>query len=74
MWKTILFYLVVYGLAAFYSWTLALSFLWKYITNPSVKFWRVKRRDTPPDCLTNPDYGQHSYIQLKVRRASPAKL
>ncbi|XP_059486281.1 epoxide hydrolase 4-like [Neocloeon triangulifer] len=65
MWKSIATWLVVYAIAFFYTWLLALSYLWKYVTNPGVKFWRVQRRDTPPDCLTNPDYGQHSYIQLK---------
>ncbi|CAB3368165.1 Hypothetical predicted protein [Cloeon dipterum] len=65
MWKKIVTWLVVRAIALFYTWLLALFYVWKYVTNPGVKFWRVQRRETPPDCLSDPAYGQHAYVQLK---------
>lgn len=67
MIKTILLKLFVYGLALFYAWLLAITYFIKWIKDPSKKFWRVQRRDVPPECLSDPVYGQHSYKQLKVR-------
>jgi hypothetical protein len=66
MWKKVLTWLVVRAIGLFYAWLVVLYYAWKYVTNSSVKFWRVKRRDTAPDCLSDPQLGQHSYIQLKV--------
>jgi hypothetical protein len=67
MWKKVLTWLVVRAIALFYALLVALFFAWKYVTNRSVKFWESKQRDTAPDCLSDPQLGQHSYIQLKVR-------
>jgi hypothetical protein len=34
-----------------------------YICNPSAS--RVKKRDQPPACLTDPQHGNHGYLSLK---------
>ncbi|KAJ4426903.1 hypothetical protein ANN_26702 [Periplaneta americana] len=36
----------------------------RYITNPSA--FQVKKRDKPPECLTDPVHGTHGYFSLKI--------
>ena len=39
------------------------------ILHPTRMFWRVKRRQTAPECLTDPAYGIHGYLPIEVRSA-----
>jgi hypothetical protein len=36
------------------------------ILHPTRMFWRVKRRQTAPECLTDPAYGIHGYLPIEV--------
>lgn len=40
------------------------------LLHPTRSFWRVKRRRTAPDCLTDPAYGIHGYLPIEVGNAS----
>ncbi|XP_065213576.1 epoxide hydrolase 4-like [Planococcus citri] len=60
-----IFYSAVYFVAsfiAFYS-LLKIAYVW---VRSSAKSWtRYKRRELPPECLNDPVYGEHGYIQIK---------
>jgi hypothetical protein len=36
------------------------------LLHPTRFFWKVKRRDKAPDCLTDPAYGIHGYLPIEV--------
>jgi len=35
------------------------------LLHPTRLFWRVKRRETAPKCLTDAAYGNHEYLPLQ---------
>jgi hypothetical protein len=37
------------------------------LLHPTRLFWKVKRRDTAPACLTDPVYGIHGYVPIEVK-------
>lgn len=37
------------------------------LLHPTRLFWKVKRRDTVPACLTDPAYGIHGYLPIEVK-------
>jgi hypothetical protein len=56
----------VYG-AAFIAAGLVLARLClSILLHPTRFFWRVRRRDTAPECLTDPAYGIHGYLPIEV--------
>jgi hypothetical protein len=56
--------LIVYTIAFFVGLYMSLRLAIRYVLNPSA--FPVKKRDTPPKCLTDPDLGIHGYLSLKV--------
>jgi len=60
----------VYSVAFFVAF-LAFSRLWiSILLHPTRMFWRVKRRKTAPECLTDPAYGIHGYLPIEVSSGS----
>jgi hypothetical protein len=37
------------------------------LLHPTRVFWKVKRRDKAPECLTDPAYGIHGYLPIEVK-------
>jgi hypothetical protein len=58
--QTVLVYTIA-CIAGFYT---SLRLAIRYVSNPSA--FPVKKRDKPPNCLTDPDLGIHGYLSLKV--------
>lgn len=55
-------YLFVYTIASVIGLYRALELAFRYITDPSA--FHVKKRDKPPECLTDPAHGMHGYLSL----------
>jgi hypothetical protein len=37
------------------------------LLHPTRLFWKVKRREKAPACLTDPAYGIHGYLPIEVK-------
>lgn len=53
----------VYTVASVIGLLRGIELAFRYITNPSA--FQVKKRDKPPECLTDPVHGTHGYFSLK---------
>ncbi|KAG8280257.1 Epoxide hydrolase 4 [Homalodisca vitripennis] len=56
---------ILYSISVFYGVLFLLRFLYRWVRNPSERFWRVSKREVPPACLNDPSLGNHAYVQLK---------
>ncbi|XP_054155796.1 epoxide hydrolase 1-like [Oppia nitens] len=59
--------LIVATIASVYGLLVSCYLLISMVKNGS-KYFYIKRRDVPPDCLQDPDLGTHHYVQLKQIR------
>lgn len=57
----------MYSITLFSAITITIRVLYMWLTSPSGTIFKMKKRPTPPACLNNPEFGEHKYIQLKVR-------
>jgi hypothetical protein len=60
----------VYGIAFIVAYLAFLRLCLTILLHPTRIFWRVKRRETAPECLTDPAYGIHGYLPIEVRSSS----
>lgn len=58
-------YTTLYSISLFYGVLFSLRILYRWAKEKDA-FWKVKKRDIPPECLNDPVYGNHAYIQIKV--------
>lgn len=58
-------YVTVYSVAVVITGLLFLYTIYDWFRSPSGAFVN-KRRELPPSCLNDPEYGKHCYIQIKV--------
>lgn len=57
---------IVYGLCLYYNTKVLLGLLLLFVTKFHTKFWRVKERPVPPNCLLDKEYGEHKYATVNV--------
>lgn len=55
---------IVYTIGCIVGLYISIRLAIRYICNPSA--FPVKKRETPPACLTDPQHGNHGYLSLKV--------
>lgn len=57
--KSILTYAIVYSYTLWYCLKFSFLIFVLFVTKSSTKFWKVKRRSTPPACMTDPTLSRH---------------
>lgn len=55
---------IVYTIACIGGLYISIGLAIRYLCNPSA--FPVKKRETPPACLKDPQHGDHGYLSLKV--------
>jgi len=63
--KILITKVIVNSIVLVYGVLVSLNLLFKWIQKGN-QFWGTKQRKTKPEILTRPEYGAHSFIQLKV--------
>lgn len=59
-------YLLTYGLCLYYNVKYAVAVVYLFIRQRHTKFWVVKERPEPPQCMLNPELGEHKYVTVNV--------
>jgi len=57
-------FLIAYLLCLLFSFLSILQLGAKFVTEFHTKFWVQKVRTSPPECLSNAEYGEHKYIRV----------
>lgn len=68
LYRKVIAYTVIYSISALTAIGVLFKIIYIWLTSPSGTVFKVKNRPTPPECLNNPELGEHKYIQLKVSK------
>ena len=60
------FYVAVYFIASIFAFYALLNSAYIWVRSSANSWVSSKRRELPPECLNDPIYGEHCYIQIKV--------
>ncbi|XP_077292481.1 epoxide hydrolase 4-like [Arctopsyche grandis] len=63
--KLFFFKCFIYVFTLIYSIGFCFWLLFYFVTHPAQKFWKIKNREKPPQCLLDQSWGQHGFMQLK---------
>jgi len=55
----------IYTLATIFGGIAGIVLIFKRLTSSSEE-WKIRDRSKPPECLKDPKYGRHSFVQLQV--------
>ena len=66
--------IIVYLIGLFYGTLVCLNILKNVVVKGPRKVFYVKKRNTRPDVLDNPDFGQHRFARMTVKNLHPAYL
>lgn len=65
-------YWIIYSLATVFGVLCIILTAYKWITSKGPV--APQRRELPPECLNDPVYGEHCYVQIKVNVSFSLKL
>lgn len=65
--KTAFIYLIAYSFCAYYCVKFTFLICLAFLTKAKSKFWKLKKRPYPPQCLLDKDLGNHKTAKVNVR-------